>query len=136
MKFKEYKYVSCRKTEESGILYADYPPNLIVDISIAKHIVSSRLDFAKGQDHYVIIDMSNVKKVTPEAKAYMQHPEGGLKNILGAAFLAKNPVSALLANIFIKTPKNFEARFFTKQEDAVLWLKECMRKRQQLTKEE
>jgi hypothetical protein len=119
---------------DQNIIFANYPNDLNVHLETAKEIVSNRLEFTGNSDHYVIVDMTNVKKVTPEAKAYMQHPEGGLKNILGAAFLANNPVSALLANIFVKTPKSFEARFFHKKEDAINWLKECMRRRQELIK--
>jgi hypothetical protein len=117
------------------IVYGGYSGKY-VDLSTAKEIVADRIKFTKNKLHYLIVDMSSVKKVTPEAKEYMQHPEGGLKNILGAAFLANNPVSALLANIFVKTPKSFEARFFHKKEDAISWLKECMRKRQEPTKAE
>jgi hypothetical protein len=71
--------------------------------------------------------MSNVRAVTAEAKKYMQEPGGGLKNILGAALIASNPVSALIANIFVKTPKNFQAKFFSRRGDAIDWVREQQR---------
>jgi hypothetical protein len=58
----------------------------------------------------------------------MQQPEGGLKNILGAAFTGGNPVAVLIANIFIKTPTDFQSRFFTSRERAVSWIEQCKRK--------
>ena len=49
-------------------------------------------------------------------------------NILGAAFIATNPVSALFANIFIKTQKDFQAKFFSNKEDAFDWIIACREK--------
>lgn len=122
MKIKKYAFVTCSQEINESIVFSEYPNNLIVDLSTAEDMVASRLDFTDHKPHYIIIDLSNVKKVTAEAKEYMQSPEGGLKNILGAAFLASNPVSALIANIFIKTPKKFEAKFFYNKASAVRWI--------------
>jgi len=58
----------------------------------------------------------------------MQRPDPGQKNILGAAFVGTNPISVLFANIFIKTRKDFQARFFTNIEDAYDWIIEYRRK--------
>jgi hypothetical protein len=51
-----------------------------------------------------------------------------LKNILGAAFIASNPVAALIANIFVKTPKDFIARFFSNRKEALDWINLSVRK--------
>jgi hypothetical protein len=112
----------------SNIIFAEFPNNLKIDLAIAREIVANRLDFAKNRKHYIIIDVSNVKEITPEAKEYMQRPETGQKNILGAAFIATNPVSALFANIFIKTQKDFQAKFFANKEDAFDWIIACREK--------
>ncbi|MFM9838607.1 MAG: hypothetical protein ACKVOQ_10110 [Cyclobacteriaceae bacterium] len=127
MKEMNYPFMTCRQLNDK-IIFAEYPDNLRVDLTVAKEIVACRMEFTGGRDHYVVIDVSNVKKVTAEAKEYMQSPEGGLKNILGAAFLASNPVSALIANIFIKSPKEFEAKFFYNKESAIRWIEELQRK--------
>jgi hypothetical protein len=129
MKIQKYTYITCRTELSDNIIFAEYADSLKVDLVIAKEIVSSRMEFTEGKDHYVVIDVSNVKQVTAEAKEYMQSPEGGLKNILGAAFLASNPVAALIANIFIKTPKEFEAKFFYNKASAIRWIEELQRKR-------
>jgi hypothetical protein len=95
-----------------------------VDITIAREIVASRLSFTENKKHYLVADVSKVRSVTSEAKLFMQKPDGGLKNILGAALIASNPVSALIANIFIKTPTNFQARFFSNRKEAIHWINE------------
>ena len=95
---------------------------LKVDLSAAMQIVTDRLNFTNHKKHYLVFDMSRVQNVTTEAKKYLQHPEGGLKNILGAALIASNPVAALIANVFVKTPKDFQARFFSNKNDAFDWI--------------
>lgn len=115
-------------TESSDIFFADFPHGLKVDIAWAKKMVANRLDITQDKKHFLVIDMSNVKDITPEAKIFLQRNEFGLKNILGAAFIATNPVSTLIANIFIKTPKDFEAKCFTNKEDAFDWINEYRKK--------
>ena len=96
--------------------------HLKVDLSAAMQIVADRLDFTNHKMHYLVFDMSRVQNVTAEAKKFLQHPDGGLKNILGAALIASNPVAALIANVFVKTPKDFQARFFSNKKDALDWI--------------
>lgn len=107
---------------ESDIIFAEFPDNLKVNLEVAKAIVSDRLVFTKNQLHYIIFDVSNVKEITTEAKEFMQQPDYGLKNILGAAFLATNPMATLIAKIFVKTQKDFQAKFFNTKEDAFEWI--------------
>jgi hypothetical protein len=106
----------------SDIVFAEFPANLKVDLAKAKEIVANRLGLMQDRKHFLVIDISNVREVTQEAKEFMQRGGMGLKNILGAAFIATNPVAALIANIFIKTPKDFEARFFSDKEAAFDWI--------------
>jgi hypothetical protein len=132
MRLKKYQHITCHIDQDSKVIFAEYANNLKVDLAIAKTIVANRLAFTENKPHYVVIDISNVKEVTAEAKEYMQHREGGLKNILGAAFIANNPVSELLANIYVKTPVDFEARFFRKKEEAVSWITGYMNRKKPL----
>lgn len=104
------------------IVIAELPTNLVLDLETAVEIVTQRLAFANHRAHYLVANVSNVHSITPEGKKYLQEPEHGLKNILGAALIASNPLSALIANIFIKTPSAFESRFFSKMEEALDWI--------------
>ncbi len=128
MKTADYSYVACSTENDSDIVFIEFPGNLKVDIVAAKKIVAGRLDFTENKKHYLIADLSNVKHVSSEAKAFMQRPDAGLKNILGCAFIASNPVSAMIANIFIKTPKNFTAKFFSNKQSAFEWILEYKQK--------
>ncbi|HET8963674.1 MAG TPA: hypothetical protein VFM99_07245 [Chitinophagales bacterium] len=124
MKFKKYKWSTFNTEDSDDIIFTEYNSSIKVDLSVAQELVANRLEFTENRSHYIIINVSNAKEVTHEAKVYMQNPEAGLKNILGAAFLASNPVSALFANIFIKTRKSFPANFFSNRKDALKWIKE------------
>ncbi|HXU25855.1 MAG TPA: hypothetical protein VN698_01380 [Bacteroidia bacterium] len=127
MKVKKYPFVTCSKEVEDNIIYVEYAENLIVNMAIAKELVASRLDFAENQKHYVIIDVSNVKQVTSEAKKYLQSKEAGLKDILAGAFIASNNISALFANIFAKTP-GITSTFVASKKDALIWINEVKKK--------
>jgi hypothetical protein len=129
MEIKEYPFITFRSEKGGKIIFAQYPKNLRMELSMAKEIVANRIEFTQNKKHYLVLDACNIKEVTPKAKWYMQQPDGGLKNILGAAFIANNPVAELIANVFVKTPKDFEAAFFHKEEDAVRWIKKCIQRR-------
>lgn len=122
MKIEEYPSVMCSTGKIKDIVFIEFRNSLKVDLPVAMDIVASRLHFTKNEKHYLIVDISNVKEISQKAKEYMQRPDAGLKNILGAAFIATNPISALIASIFIKTAKEFPARVFTGKTDAYKWI--------------
>ncbi len=126
---KQYRYVICSKELDSDIVISEFSPNLKIDLDIAKELVECRHDFTNNEKHYTLIDCSNSQQVTSAAKVYLQDPEGGLKNILGTAFVASSPVSVMIANIFIRTKAQFPLKFFVRKTDAFKWLKELSDKR-------
>lgn len=112
----------------SGIVFTEFVPNLKVDLDKAKEMVANRLYLTENKKHFIIIDVSNVRDITPEAKEFLQRNDASLKNILSAAFIANNPIAALIANIFVKTPTDFETRFFTSTQEAFDWISEQKKK--------
>lgn len=122
MRKAKFRYVEIRTLKENDVIFAEFPHALRVDLAVAREIVESRIMFTENMPHYVIIDMSNILHVDDDARDFMQHPEGGLKNLKAGALLAGNPISALLANFFVKVPKEFPARFFYSKNDALNWL--------------
>lgn len=108
-------------TADNDVIFAECK-HLKVDLSAAMEIVAERLEYTGHKKHYLVFDMSKVRNVTAEAKKFLQQSDGGLKNILGAALIASNPVAALIANVFVKTPKDFHARFFADKKDALEWI--------------
>ena len=126
---QQFKYTSFWKEAEDNILFWDYTPKIEIDISIAKELVKNRLEYSKGEPMYTLIDFTNVQSATKEARDYMNSPDGGLKGILGGAFLSNSIVSNVFINLYLKINKpSIPAKFFTKREDAISWLKDLKKR--------
>ena len=109
---------------DDDIILWNYAHQLEIDITIAKELVKTRLEYCHGKSVFALIDGTQIKSTTREARDYMNSPEGGLKGILGGAFLSKNPVATLSINLYLKINKpSVPAKFFTNKEDALQWLK-------------
>jgi len=123
---KEYEFMTVWANEsDPDIVYVAYKPKLEIDIDIAKEMVRARLDFTQGKAHYVIIDFTNLKALSKEAREYMNDPQGGLRGILAGAFVSTSVVATLFVNLYLKINKpTTPARFFTNKEEALAWLHE------------
>ena len=120
---KEYGNIAFGKIE-NDIIFFKYKPSIEIDIDMAKDLVQKRLDYTDGQAVYTLIDFTNVKSVTKEARDYMNSPDGGLKGILGGAFLSNSVVATLFINLYLKVSSpSIPAKFFTNINDAISWLK-------------
>jgi hypothetical protein len=120
---KEFKTTTFWIEDDDDILFFKYATKLEIDLSIAKEIIASRLDYTNNRPMFTLIDFSNVKSTTKEARDYMNDPEGGLKGILGGAFLSNNAVATLFINLYLKINKpSVPAKFFTNREEALDWL--------------
>jgi hypothetical protein len=125
MKKAEYRFITVWKEDtDKDIIFGSYSPRLEIGIEIAKELVRNRIEFSGGVPSYALIDFSNVKSVTKEARDYMNDPRGGLEGVLGGAFLSNNAVSTLFINLYLRINKPVvPAKFFTKKEDALEWLR-------------
>lgn len=122
MEIKDYDWITIIPFDED-ILFIEYKEDLVVDIEIAKSLVSSRIDFSGSKNYYVLMDIKGVKQVTNEAKQYLQNADTGLQKIAGGAFLVNSPLSMMLADIFTRPVTQFPVKIFTDMETAVLWLR-------------
>jgi hypothetical protein len=121
---KEYEKASFWKEADDDILFFKYAPKLEMTIDSAREIVRSRLEYCQGASMYMLIDATNIKSATKEARDYMNSRDGGLKGVLGGAFLSNNVVATLVINLFLRMSNlPIPARFFTSKEDAVKWLR-------------
>ena len=121
--YKEYKTAWFWKEADDDILFFKYSPRLEMTIEVAREIVRSRLEYCDGAPMYVLIDVTNIKSATKEARDYMNSNEGGLKGVAGGAFLSNNVVATLVINLFLRVSNlAIPARFFTNKEEALKWL--------------
>jgi hypothetical protein len=109
---------------EDGILFCSYKKQIEIDINIAKRIIKDRVEFTEGRSYPILIDFTNMHSVTKEAREYMNNPEGGLKGLLGGAFLSNSLVTTLFVNLYLRINQpSIPAKFFTKKDEAINWLK-------------
>jgi hypothetical protein len=108
---------------ENGILFSQYQKNLVIDLDIAKKIVAERLAFSKGVSFPIMIDFTNLRSVTKDARDYMNQPDGGLKGLTCGAFIGNNAVAVLFINLYLRINKPIiPSKFFTKKDEALEWL--------------
>lgn len=108
---------------ENDILFSNYKQQLSMDIDIAKQIVEDRIAFTNGKPYFILIDFTHLKSVTKEARDFMNNADGGLKGLLGGAFVSNNVVATLFVNLFLKVSNPaIPAKFFTNKQDALDWL--------------
>jgi hypothetical protein len=131
--FQKFEFTSFWKEEDDDIILWNYEPRLEMDLTIAKKLVKYRLEYTHNKDVYTLIDFTHVKSVTKEARDYMSNPEGGLRGVLGGAFLSNNVVAILFINLYLKVSNPIvPAKFFTRKEEALNWLKKIKAERKEL----
>ena len=124
MRKQEFRYATLHADVDGEIVYATYMPKLEINIEVAHELVQNRMEFAQYKPHFLLIDFTNVKSVTKEARDFMNSPEGGLKGLLGGAFLSNNVVATLFVNLFLKVSNPpIPAKFFTNRSEAMNWLR-------------
>ncbi len=118
---------------EDDILFSNYKKQLSLDIVSAKQIVKDRVEFTGGKSYFILIDFTNLKSTTKEARDYMNDPNGGLTGLLGGAFLSNNVVATLFVNLYLKVNNpTIPAKFFTNKAEAIHWLKKVKMENAQL----
>lgn len=119
-----YRYITVWREEPyPDLIFGVYAPRLEINLPIAHELIENRLEYSGGRAAYFLIDFTNVKSVTKEARDFMNSPDGGLKGVLGGAFVSNNVVSTILVNLYLKVSCPIvPAKFFTDRHEALRWL--------------
>lgn len=110
---------------KDGILLGPYPPDFRIDLEIAKRIVQERLDFVNGQSFPALIDTTEVKSITKEARDYF-NSDIAAAGISSAAIIVGSVFMSYIANFMIKVNwrrNKMPMRVFTDKNEALNWLK-------------
>ena len=109
---------------ENETLFCSYKQNIVMDLNMAKRIVKDRMEFTKGKSYPILIDFTNLKSASKEARDYMNDPKGGLMGLKRGAFLSNNVVTTVFINLYLKINRpTIPAKFFTNKQEALKWLK-------------
>jgi hypothetical protein len=107
---------------EDGIIYNIYKSNLIINLEIAKLMVSDRLIISDGICRPLFVDISNLISIDMGARAYLSGEEG-TKLVKAGAFFTTTPLAKFAGKLFldVNQPKT-ETQIFTNKQEAIEWL--------------
>jgi len=109
--------------DEDGVLYQDYPPGTEINIEDSLGELSIyRSTYCKEVKRPIIVDLSNIKRVSKESRDMYSSEEMG-DTISAAALIVSNPVSRILGNFYMGISKTrMPVRMFASSSDAKDWL--------------
>ena len=88
--------------KEGDVLYTFYKEDCLLDLESVKKDVEARLELQKGENCYVVTDMTHLKNASKEAREYLSNPEGGLRGITAGAFVSSGIFTYAILNLFIR----------------------------------
>jgi NADH:ubiquinone oxidoreductase subunit C len=97
-----------------------------LNLDIAKSNVEELIKYIKNKKIIVLLDVSNVKQITKDAREYLKI-EIKNKKFKAIAFLVKSKLSVFLVSFFIKVNlKNVTSavKMFKSKKEALLWLEQ------------
>ena len=109
--------------DEDGVLYQNYPPGTEINIEDSLGELSIyRSTYCKEVKRPIVVDISNIKKVSKESRDMYSSEEMG-DTISAAALIVSNPVSRILGNFYMGISKTrMPVRMFASSSDAKDWL--------------
>lgn len=123
---EEDRFIKNRWAEywiKDGILFCKFKNGTEITLDIAKQLVTERLEFQKGENHPIVIDINGLISTTKDARKYMS--KEGEKGISMGAFIIKTHLAKMTFNFFIHVEKpSIPTKFFANEEDALNWIYE------------
>lgn len=102
-------------------MYGKYKPGLVIDLEVAKQIVSDRLKISHGVTRPFLIEVTGLLCIDSEGRNYLAGP--GCDLITAGAILTNNKLLAFVGNAFILLDKPLiPSKVFSTEESAVRWL--------------
>lgn len=105
-----------------GIMYAKYKKDLVIDLEVAKQMVSDRHKISNGVTRPFLIDVTGLLCVDSEGRDYLAG-SAGCAFVSAGAIYTKNRLLAFVGNAFILLDKPLiPAKVFGDKEKALKWL--------------
>ena len=93
------------------------------NMELAKRLVRERIEFTKGEDHYLCLYASNFTYAGNDVRKFMSNE--GAQNITAGAFIVNSAFSSVFFNFFIKVSgmgNKVPMKCFTSEESAIEWI--------------
>src|SRR5690606_15479941 len=124
-KFTENNYV--RLWTEGEILYWEYLPEALIQITAAREIMDMMNSLCGTDQFFVLQDMSNLKWIDKASRNYFAYHS--VTNSMHAwAFHSMNPLHKNMYSIYVTLSKpDVKTNFFRTSEESMNWLKNVKR---------
>lgn len=107
---------------EDGILFGQFAPQLVIDLDTARETINARKKFAGSGVYPFLVEVSDVKSVTKEARDYFASADG-TSNVIAAAIMTNSVLGKMMCNFFLNCSKPLvPTKLFTSREEAIKWL--------------
>ncbi len=111
--------------DEGGIIHEHFFPKTDFTIQDAKQSMAVGLELSEGADFSWLIDMTNMKSITKEAREYFGEVENS--HIKAVGLVTNSPVSKVFGNFFLRFNKpTIPVRLYSSEIQAHDWLKEFL----------
>lgn len=109
---------------EDGILFVSFVPGALHDLNNATLVIAKQHELLGNAKVPTLVDGTNLKSVTPEARAFHASPEGS-GNTKALAMIANTTAAKVVGNLYLGlNGPPYPARMFTNKEEALAWLQQ------------
>ncbi len=108
--------------DDGGILHEQFAPKTDLTIQDAKQSMAVGLELSEGADFAWLVDITNLKSITKEAREYFGEVENS--HLKATGLVTNAPVSKVFGNFFLRFNKpKLPVRLFSSEIQAHDWLK-------------
>lgn len=106
-----------------GIVYVTAKPGVEMDLADAEETIQKVGLICNGVVRPVLVDMSDLKSISREARSYFAGPDTA-KVEAATALLTRSPLNKVMGNFFLRLHKPLiPTRLFSSEVEAVEWLR-------------
>lgn len=111
---------------KDGILFAKYHAGVYIDLNAAKNILAERLAYCQGKSFPSLVDSTQVKYWTREARAFMATPENN-QLFKAMAILVNSRTAEVIFNYYLYFNKpSIPTKSFRVEAEALKWLQQFL----------
>ena len=105
-----------------GILFFKYKPNTVIDIKVAKRVVTDRIHFQNEKAYPILCDIRGIVDTEKEGRDYLAQSGSILAQAVG--LIVHERVMLTISTFYLEISKpSVPTQIFTKEEDALVYLK-------------
>lgn len=106
-----------------NILFFEYKPNTIIDLKVAKCVVTDRIHFQNESFFPVLCDIRGIISTEKAGRDYLAQSGSILAKAVG--LIVREKVSLTISTFYLQISKpTVPTKIFTKQDDALAYLKQ------------